>query len=152
MISFLIFLAVFLLMECVTWLHKYVMHGFMCISMKTIISLKYEHPFERNDIFFIIFAIPFDRLFYFGMRLVSITCFYRSGYFAYGPKLFYDSWCTNSSGLSGSKIPTTNTLVCVKHIKLHHKIWVRKIVWYSECFCSFQIYKCKFYGVTFFLG
>ncbi|HEU0125245.1 MAG TPA: carotene hydroxylase, partial [Flavobacterium sp.] len=30
MISFLIFLGVFLFMECVTWLtHKYVMHGFM---------------------------------------------------------------------------------------------------------------------------
>ena len=67
MISFLIFLGVFLLMECVTWLtHKYIMHGLMWYFHADHHQPKYEHTFERNDIFFVIFAIPSIVLFYFG--------------------------------------------------------------------------------------
>ncbi|MCG9790936.1 sterol desaturase family protein [Flavobacterium algicola] len=67
MISFLITIAVFLLMECVTWLtHKYVMHGFMWYFHADHHQPKYANVFERNDIFFIIFAIPSIVLFYFG--------------------------------------------------------------------------------------
>lgn len=69
MISFLITISVFLLMECVTWLtHKYVMHGFMWYFHADHHQPKYEHVFERNDIFFVIFAIPSILLFYFGVR------------------------------------------------------------------------------------
>lgn len=68
MISFLITISVFLLMECVTWLtHKYVMHGFMWYFHADHHQPKYEHVFERNDIFFVIFAIPSILLFYFGV-------------------------------------------------------------------------------------
>lgn len=69
MISFLITIAVFLLMECVTWLtHKYVMHGFMWYFHADHHQPKYNHVFERNDIFFVIFAIPSIILFYFGVE------------------------------------------------------------------------------------
>ena len=55
MIFFLTTLITFLLMECVTWLtHKYVMHGLMWYFHEDHHQPKYEHPFERNDIFFII--------------------------------------------------------------------------------------------------
>jgi len=69
MISFLITIAVFMLMECVTWLtHKYVMHGLMWYFHSDHHQPKYEHVFERNDIFFVIFAIPSIVLFYYGVE------------------------------------------------------------------------------------
>ncbi|AWG23099.1 carotene hydroxylase [Flavobacterium faecale] len=69
MISFLITLAVFLVMECVTWLtHKYVMHGFMWYFHADHHQPKYAGIFERNDIFFVIFAIPSIVLFYLGAQ------------------------------------------------------------------------------------
>lgn len=90
MISFLIFLAVFLFMECVTWLtHKYVMHGFMWYFHEDHHQPKYEHPFERNDIFFIIFAIPSIALFYFGAEAgFNYLFFIGLGIFAYGLSYF----------------------------------------------------------------
>ncbi|MGA9637007.1 sterol desaturase family protein [Flavobacterium sp.] len=67
MIYFFITLGVFLLMECVTWLtHKYVMHGFMWYFHEDHHQPKYTNVFERNDVFFVIFAIPSILLFYFG--------------------------------------------------------------------------------------
>lgn len=59
----------FLLMECVTWLtHKYVMHGFMWYFHEDHHQPRYQNWFERNDVFFIIFAIPSITLFYFGVQ------------------------------------------------------------------------------------
>lgn len=56
-------------MECVTWLtHKYVMHGFMWYFHEDHHQPKYEHTFERNDIFFVIFATPSIILFYLGAQ------------------------------------------------------------------------------------
>ena len=54
----LIALVTFLLMEGVTWLtHKYIMHGFLWFLHKD-----HHQPgkgfFEKNDFFFLIFAIP----------------------------------------------------------------------------------------------
>ena len=53
-----IFLLTFLVMEAVTWLtHKYIMHGFLWYLHED-----HHRPapgfFEKNDAFFIIFAIP----------------------------------------------------------------------------------------------
>lgn len=67
MVFFLITLGVFLIMECVTWLtHKYVMHGFMWYFHEDHHQPKYANVFERNDIFFVIFAVPSIILFYLG--------------------------------------------------------------------------------------
>lgn len=61
--------GVFLLMECVTWCtHKFVMHGFMWYFHEDHHQPKYVNVFERNDIFFVIFAIPSILLFYFGLQ------------------------------------------------------------------------------------
>lgn len=54
----LVFLATFILMEGITWLtHKYIMHGFLWYLHKD-----HHQPgggfFEKNDLFFIIFAVP----------------------------------------------------------------------------------------------
>lgn len=63
----LITLATFLLMECVTWCtHKFVMHGFGWYFHEDHHQPKYSNVFEKNDVFFVIFAIPSIALFYFG--------------------------------------------------------------------------------------
>jgi beta-carotene 3-hydroxylase len=62
----LVLLGTFIVMEAVTWLtHKYVMHGFLWYLHKD-----HHQPtpgfFEKNDAFFVIFAIPSMLLIYFG--------------------------------------------------------------------------------------
>ena len=48
----------FLCMEGITWLtHKYIMHGFLWWLHEDH-HQKHDHLFEKNDAFFIIFAIP----------------------------------------------------------------------------------------------
>lgn len=58
MTSVLIVLGVFVLMECVTWLtHRFIMHGLLWYLHED-----HHQPsksfFEKNDLFFVIFAIP----------------------------------------------------------------------------------------------
>ena len=90
MISFLIFLATYLLMECVTWCtHKFVMHGFLWYLHADHHQPKYAHIFERNDVFFVIFAIPSILLFYFGANAgFDYRFFIGLGIFAYGFSYF----------------------------------------------------------------
>ncbi|HEX6193764.1 MAG TPA: beta-carotene hydroxylase [Chitinophagaceae bacterium] len=61
-----VLLGTFIVMEGITWAtHKYVMHGFLW-------TLHRDHHqpepgfFEKNDLFFVIFAIPSMLLIYFG--------------------------------------------------------------------------------------
>ena len=55
-------------MEGITWLtHKYVMHGFLWYLHEDHHQPKYQGMFERNDAFFVIFAIPSILLFYYGV-------------------------------------------------------------------------------------
>ena len=69
MIYLMITLATFIVMECVTWFtHRFVMHGFLWYFHEDHHQPGYEGPFERNDIFFIIFAVPSILLFYFGWQ------------------------------------------------------------------------------------
>jgi beta-carotene 3-hydroxylase len=61
-------LGTFLLMECITWLtHRYVMHGFLWWLHKD-----HHQPepgiFEKNDAFFLIFAIPSWLFIMFGLQ------------------------------------------------------------------------------------
>ncbi len=90
MYSFLIFLATYLVMECITWLtHKYVMHGFLWYLHADHHQPKYQGIFERNDAFFVIFAIPSILLFYFGAEAgFDFKFFIGLGIFAYGLSYF----------------------------------------------------------------
>ncbi|MFZ1704046.1 MAG: sterol desaturase family protein [Saprospiraceae bacterium] len=59
MIKILITLAAFLSMEAIAWFtHKYVMHGLLWILHKDHHKKETSGFFERNDFFFLIFAIP----------------------------------------------------------------------------------------------
>ena len=124
MIYFLITLAVFLFMECVTWLtHKYVMHGFMWYFHEDHHQPKYANVFERNDIFFVIFALPSIALFYLGADAgfnylffigLGITC-YGFAYFTIHDVLIHQrfKWFKNTKNkyLIGLR----------KAHKVHHK-------------------------------
>ncbi len=60
-----VFILTFLLMEFMAWFtHKYVMHGFLWSLHADHHKKDHNSWFERNDAFFIFYAI------------VSITCFY----------------------------------------------------------------------------
>ena len=77
MVFFLITLGVFLLMEGITWCtHKYVMHGFGWFLHEDHHEPGYPHVFEKNDAFFIVFAIPSMSLFYFGTYTEYTFLFY----------------------------------------------------------------------------
>jgi len=86
MINFFIVLGTFLFMEFVAWFtHKFIMHGFLW-------SLHRDHHvkdttrwFERNDFFFLIFALPSITLFYFGVgESLEVTFFIGLGILLYG--------------------------------------------------------------------
>jgi beta-carotene 3-hydroxylase len=90
MISFLIFLATYLIMECVTWCtHKFVMHGFLWYLHADHHQPKYAHIFERNDLFFVIFAVPSILLIVYGSSDgLDFRFFIGLGIFAYGLSYF----------------------------------------------------------------
>lgn len=77
-------------MEGATWLiHKYVMHGFLWTLHRDHHDHSTEGPFERNDYFFVIFALPaiwlmyigsvngFNYIFYIGLGITT----YGAAYF-----------------------------------------------------------------------
>jgi beta-carotene 3-hydroxylase len=72
---FLFFIGTFFIMEFMAWVtHKYVMHGFLWSLHKDHHHKHHDSWFERNDTFFIFYA------------LVSIGCFllWKYGVFVYG--------------------------------------------------------------------
>ena len=72
-------IGTFAMMELITWgTHKYVMHGFLWYLHEDHHQPKYPHIFEKNDAFFIIFAIPSILLFYFG-TFPSLNYFFFIG-------------------------------------------------------------------------
>ncbi len=87
---FAITLGVFLFMELVTWFtHKYVMHGFLWYLHEDHHQPKYQGPFEKNDLFFVIFAIPSILLFYFGVEpSLNYKFFIGLGILLYGIAYF----------------------------------------------------------------
>jgi len=86
----LIVIGTFIVMEGITWLtHKFVMHGFLWVLHEDHHDLANVTTFEKNDSFFIIFAIPSILLFYFGMfPSLNYMFFIGLGIFFYGMAYF----------------------------------------------------------------
>ena len=58
-IALLIIISTFLFMEFVAWsVHKYIMHGFLWNLHKDHHQVNKDHVMQKNDYFFLIFAIP----------------------------------------------------------------------------------------------
>ncbi|MBV7440435.1 sterol desaturase family protein [Weeksellaceae bacterium TAE3-ERU29] len=83
-------ISVFVLMEGVTWLtHKYIMHGVGWFLHEDHHQPGYPHPFEKNDLFFVVFAIPSIVLFYFGViNGINYLFFIGLGILLYGMAYF----------------------------------------------------------------
>lgn len=65
--NFLILLITFVLMEGATWfIHKYIMHGLLWTLHHDHHDHSTEGSFEKNDYFFVIFALPAIALIYLG--------------------------------------------------------------------------------------
>ncbi len=121
---FAVTISIFLFMEIVTWCtHRYVMHGFLWYLHEDHHQPRYNGIFEKNDIFFVIFAVPSIMFFYYGLEpLLNYKFFIGLGILFYGIAYFlvHDviihrrfSWFTNirSPYLKGLR----------KGHKVHHK-------------------------------
>lgn len=83
-------LLTFLTMEGITWCtHKFVMHGFLWYLHADHHQPKYQGVFEKNDAFFVIFAIPSILLFYNGINPeLNFKFFIGLGILLYGLAYF----------------------------------------------------------------
>jgi len=89
--NLLIILVTYILMEGLTWLiHKYIMHGFLWILHRDHHDHSHEGDLERNDWFFVIFAVPTIILLYYGVQAGLNYVFYIGlGIFLYGMSYFF---------------------------------------------------------------
>lgn len=80
----------FFTMEFVAWaMHKYVMHGFLWIWHEDH-HIPGKTFFEKNDYFFLLFAVPSFFLFLFGtMGGINFLFFIGLGIFIYGLAYFF---------------------------------------------------------------
>jgi beta-carotene 3-hydroxylase len=84
-------LLTFILMEGATWIiHKYVMHGFLWVLHKDHHDHSNEGSLEKNDYFFVIFALPTIALMYFGsLNAFNYLFFIGLGIMIYGMAYFF---------------------------------------------------------------
>ncbi len=89
--NILVFLTTFILMEGVSWFtHKYIMHGLLWHLHEDHHQPNHEHWFEKNDAFFIIFAVPSILLCFFGSQAGFNWLFFVGiGIAAYGAAYFF---------------------------------------------------------------
>ena len=146
MIFFLITITTFLLMECVTWLtHKYVMHGFLWYLHEDHHQPRYQNWFERNDVFFIIFAIPSIALFYFGVQGgLNYLFFIGLGIMLYGMAYFLVHDVLIHKRFKWFKNTKNKYLIGLRKAhKVHHKHLGKEE---GECFGMLNVPK-KYYKI-----
>lgn len=81
--------ATFSFMEFVAWaVHKYIMHGFLWSIHKDHHVVNHENIFQKNDFFFLIFAIPSITLIFLGHENLTIGFFIGIGIAFYGLAYF----------------------------------------------------------------
>ncbi|MBF0596128.1 sterol desaturase family protein [Faecalibacter rhinopitheci] len=88
--NLLIVLITFFVMEGMTWLiHKYIMHGFLWYLHKDH-HQPHSHKLEKNDYFFLIFALPTIAMMYYGKYHNMDYLFYIGlGITLYGMAYFF---------------------------------------------------------------
>lgn len=122
--NILILIATFLLMEGATWvIHKYVMHGFLWILHRDHHDHSTDGPLEKNDYFFIIFAIPAIVLMYFGSLAQFNHLFYIGlGITFYGMAYFFVHDVFIHQRISFLKNTQNPYLLAIRRAhKQHHK-------------------------------
>ena len=87
--TLLIIVSTFLFMEFVAWsVHKYIMHGILWNLHKDHHQVDKDKTFQKNDYFFLIFAIPSMILIYFGHKEFNYLFFIGIGIALYGLAYF----------------------------------------------------------------
>jgi len=123
-IFFLTTFITFLIMECVTWLtHKYVMHGFLWYLHEDHHQPGYKHIFEKNDAFFVIFALPSILLFYYGIDpVLNYKFFIGLGILCYGIAYFFVHDILIHQRIKWFRNTKLNYFVALRKAhKVHHK-------------------------------
>ena len=88
-ISIVIVVSTFLFMEFIAWgVHKYIMHGFLWTLHKDHHVVNHNNFFQKNDYFFLIFAIPSIILIVIGYEDLSTSFFIGLGIALYGLAYF----------------------------------------------------------------
>ncbi|TWP27589.1 beta-carotene hydroxylase [Apibacter muscae] len=89
--NFFVVLITFLSMEGFTWVvHKYIMHGFLWVLHKDHHDHSSPGNLEKNDYFFVIFALPTIALMYFGsLNNFNILFYIGLGIMLYGLAYFF---------------------------------------------------------------
>ena len=88
-LNILITVLTFFIMEFVAWAtHKYVMHGFLWSVHEDHHVVNKDNPLQKNDLFFIIFALPSVILIYNGFSNLSFSFFIGLGILLYGIAYF----------------------------------------------------------------
>jgi beta-carotene 3-hydroxylase len=141
----LITLATFAIMEGITWCtHKFVMHGFGWYFHEDHHQPKYANIFEKNDIFFVVFAIPSIALFYFGaVDGLNYKFFIGLGILLYGIGYFLIHDVLIHQRFKWFKTTKNKYLIGLRKAhKIHHKNMGKED---SECFgmlfVPFKYYK-----------
>ena len=84
-----IIFATFLFMEFVAWsVHKYIMHGFLWYLHKDHHQVDKNKILQKNDAFFLIFAIPSAILIIYGIENFSYLLYIGIGIALYGLAYF----------------------------------------------------------------
>ena len=126
-------LGTFFFMEFVSWFtHKYVMHGFLWILHEDH-HKPHPHIFEKNDAFFLIFAIPSSLLMIFGsMNGLDFRFFIGLGILLYGIAYFLVHEVFIHQRLSWFKRSNNVYLRAIRKAhKVHHKHLDKE---HGECF------------------
>ncbi len=125
----------FLLMEVVAWCtHKYVMHGFLWTLHRDHHRKDHHHPLERNDAFFLIFAVPAFILFLVGARsgIGDIRIWIATGITLYGLAYFLVHEVFIHQRLKWWRNSDNRYLRAIRRAhKMHHKHLGRE---HGECF------------------
>jgi len=130
----LVTLLIFLTMEGVTWLtHKFVMHGFLWYLHEDHHQPKYQGVFEKNDAFFVIFAVPSIALLYFGVNPeLNYLFFIGLGIMLYGMAYFLIHDVLIHQRFKWFKNTKNKYLVGLRKAhKIHHKHLGKE---HGECF------------------
>lgn len=145
---YLFFIAVtigtFLLMEGITWCtHKFVMHGFLWYLHEDHHQPKYQGTFEKNDAFFVIFAVPSIALLYFGLEpVLNYKFFIGLGIFFYGVAYFLIHDVLIHQRFKWFKHTKNKYLIGLRKAhKIHHKHLGKE---HGECFGMLNVPKKYF--------
>jgi len=114
----------FLVMEGITWLtHKYVMHGFLWYLHEDHHQPKYKGLFEKNDAFFVIFAVPSALLIIAGTTPhLNVLFFIGLGIMFYGIAYFLVHDVLIHQRFNWFKHTKSNYLKALRKAhKVHHK-------------------------------